>query len=206
MQTTKRKSGDLPWVNHAIRKRIKQRKAVYRREGRSSTWKRLKKVTEAMLSKRKEKYVLVQKDNLLARDSDRAYFKNVKSYKTASRPKPFDVTTLFPGKSEEEVAEALAVYFTKVSNEFQPLQPEEILVTYDKELPFLELHEVASRIRYFKKPKSMVRGDVFPSLMTKYSDFFAIPLRSIYNQITASKIWPLCWKRYLPRKFMNPLS
>ena len=88
----------------------------------------------------------------------------------------------------------MAVYFTKVSNEFLPLQPDEIPVTYDKELPFLELHEVASRIRYFKKPKSMVRGDVFPSLMTKYSDFFAIPLRSIYNQITSSKIWPLCWK------------
>ena len=38
LQTTKKKSGDLPWVNHAIRKRVKQRKAVYRREGRSAAW------------------------------------------------------------------------------------------------------------------------------------------------------------------------
>ena len=53
LKTTKRKSGDLPWVNNAIRKRIRQRKAVYKREGRSATWRRLKKITDGMLKKRK---------------------------------------------------------------------------------------------------------------------------------------------------------
>ena len=41
----------------------------------------------------------------------------------------------------------------------------------------------------------MVVGDIFPSLMTKYCNFLAIPQQSIYNEITSSKIWPLCWKR-----------
>ena len=40
--TTTRKSTDPPWINARVRKRIKQRKAVYRREGRSASWKRLK--------------------------------------------------------------------------------------------------------------------------------------------------------------------
>ena len=41
----------------------------------------------------------------------------------------------------------------------------------------------------------MVPGDIFPVLMTKFSDFLAIPLCDVYNTITASRIWPVCWKR-----------
>ena len=37
LKTTKRKSGDLPWINAAIRRRLRQRKVIYRREGRSAT-------------------------------------------------------------------------------------------------------------------------------------------------------------------------
>ena len=37
LKTTKRKSGDLPWINSAIRRQLRQRKSIYRREGRSAT-------------------------------------------------------------------------------------------------------------------------------------------------------------------------
>ena len=43
-----------------------------------------------------------------------------------------------------------------------------------------------------KKPKSMVRGDIFPDLVTEFADLLAIPLTSIYNEIsttTTTKIW-----------------
>ena len=138
--------------------------------------------------------MFVQKDNLLADDSDRAYIKNVKAYKSAERPKPYDVRLLFPRKSDLEVAESLANYFTEVSREFNPLSLDQIPVTYAKELPMLASHDVVARIRFFKKPKSMVKGDIFPCLMSMYSDSLAIPLRSIYNEIIRSKIRPLCWK------------
>ena len=137
------------------------------------------KVTESMLKKRKERYVLVQKGNILAEDSDRAYFKNGKAYKSAERPKPYDVRLLFPGKTDVEITEELASYFTTVSNEFQPLSQDEVPITYPKTLPMLTPAEVSTRIKYFKKPKSMVMGDIFPALMTKYCDFLAIPLSSI---------------------------
>ena len=41
----------------------------------------------------------------------------------------------------------------------------------------------------------MVPGDVFPCLMTKFSDFFAIRLTNIYNTIIQTKIWPTRWKK-----------
>ena len=40
----------------------------------------------------------------------------------------------------------------------------------------------------------MVAGDVFPAVITKFCDFFAIPLADIYSEITLSGIWPASWK------------
>ena len=41
----------------------------------------------------------------------------------------------------------------------------------------------------------MVKGDIFPELMTTISEFLAIPLMNIYNTITRTKEWPRIWKR-----------
>ena len=120
--TTRRKSSELPWINQRIRKRIRQRKDVYKKEGRSARWKRLKKITDEMLAARKKCYVEVQKNNLTGEDTQRNFFKNVKTYKSAARPAQFDVRSLVEGKSDMEVADDLAVFFNKISDEFTGLQ------------------------------------------------------------------------------------
>ena len=73
--TMRRKSTDPPWISRAIRKKLQQRRGIYRREGRSARWKRLKAITSRMIEKRRGRYVLSQKDALLARDGDRNFFK-----------------------------------------------------------------------------------------------------------------------------------
>ena len=40
----------------------------------------------------------------------------------------------------------------------------------------------------------MIRGDIFPGLVTRYANLLAIPLTSIYNEITLTKEWPTIWK------------
>ena len=40
----------------------------------------------------------------------------------------------------------------------------------------------------------MVRGDIFPALMSTYGDLLALPLCNIYNCITLTKVWPSIWK------------
>ena len=141
---------------------------------------------EDLIKHRREQYAGSQKDALLASDGQRNFFKNVKNYKSAKREAPFDVLTLFPGKSEPEVAEILAEHFNSISSEFDPLEQHQIPVTRS--------NEVAGRIRHFKKPKSMVRGDIFPALVSLYGDFLAIPLSNIYNEITVTRVWPRIWK------------
>ena len=111
------------------------------------------------------------------------------------KPTQFDVRTLYESKTDKEISEDLANYFVRISREFDPLEPEQVPFTTDRTLPELQNYEVSARIRKFRKPKLMVPGDVFPCLMTDFSDFFAIPLTIIYNEITTSRIWPACWKK-----------
>ena len=113
------------------------------------------------------------------------------------------------GQSDLDTAEKLADYFNRVSNEFEPLMPEEIPCTRQKEQPVLEEYEVAARIKKFREPKSTVPGDIFPQLVTQFADFLAISLTDIYNKITERKQWPFCWKKefvtIIPKK-SNPES
>ena len=102
---------------------------------------------------------------------------------------------LFPGKNDNEVANELASFFNRISQEFDPLEPSQIPRSHNRELPILQAYEVAARIKSFKKPRSMVRGDIFPSLMDRYGDLLAVPLSDIYNEITRTFIWPRCWKQ-----------
>ena len=111
----------------------------------------------------------------------------MKKYKACERPAQFDVRTLFPAMSDLEVAEELAKHFNEISSEFEPLEPKDIPSTKDRQLPILAPHEVAGRIRAFKKPKSMVRGDIFPALFSCYGDLLAIPLCDIFNTIARTR-------------------
>ena len=162
-----------------------------------------------LIAKRRKKYLESQKKGLLVEDATRIFFRNVKAFQAKERPKAFDVRVLFPGKDDVEVAEELAAFFNKISHEFSPLEPSQIPRTHDRALPRLSPFQVAGRIRAFKKPKSMVRGDIFPSLLHRYADLLAVPLTDIYNEITETSVWPRCWKQefvtVIP-KCRNPTS
>ena len=192
-------------------KMIEDRKQLFLDEGgRTEVWKAEKRRTNEEVRKRKRTYFDKQKENILAEDAGRNFYKHVRNFGTAERPKLFDVRDLMlPDQSDLQTANVLADYFNRISNEFEPLSQEDIPCTREKELPELHEYEVAARIRRFRKPKSTVPGDIFPQLVTQFADFLAIPLTDIYNCIITSKEWPLCWKReyvtIIPKK-NNPES
>ena len=156
---------------------IEDRKRFYREEGgRTAAWKLEKKKTDEAVKKRKRGFLDIQRAKLLAHDAGRDFYRQVKNFSTAERPKLFDVRDLMPdGQSDEQTAEELAKYFNRISDEFEPLGPGDIPTTRPKELPILHDYEVASRIRRFKKPRSTVPGDIFPQLVTQFAEFLAIP-------------------------------
>ena len=201
-KTTVRREKDPPWINPHVKALIKKRRRVYHREGRSSKWKALMKKVRKLVRKRAANYWDHQKRNLLSTDAGRTFFKNVKSYNCKERPPVFDVRSLFSASDDDSaVAEKLADHFNGISLEFNGLDPQAIPMTYSSPVQILSVATVASRLRKFKKPKSMVRHDIFPSLVNGASEYLAGPLTHIYNTISLSSTWPLLWKQ----EFVTPI-
>ena len=55
-------------------------------------------------------------------------------------------------------------------------------------------HEISTRLKTFKKPKSQVVGDIHPELVTKFHDMLAVPLAYVFNLSLATRAWPDLWK------------
>ena len=130
-KTVRRKSTNPPWMDKKTLGMIEDRRRLYVEEGgRSELWKEEKKRTREAVKKRKRDYFDKQKDRLLVEDANRNFYRHVKNLGTAERPRQFDVRDLMPEDySDQDTAEALADYFNRVSNEFDPLGPGDIPCT-----------------------------------------------------------------------------
>ena len=142
LKTTRRRSTDLPWLNRKTLKRIDRRKRLFWQNGgkRTEAWREEKVRIEDIVRQRKKEYLKTQKGHILADDASRNFFKHVKNFNTIEKPKQFDVRELLPGKNDVEVTETLAEYFNRVSQEFDPLQPNEIPQTKTRTMPGLQYH------------------------------------------------------------------
>ena len=188
-KTTRRKSNEHPWMNKRVKKMIKDRRDLFWEEGgRTEVWKEKKKEVAKKILERKRGYMDTQKEHILDADANRNFFKHVKNFSRFEPPEQFDIRSLLPGKNDNDVGEALADYFIQVSKEFDPLEPADIPSKKPAGGAVLERFEVAARLKKMRKPKSMVPGDIFPQLVTDYSDFLAIPLTSIYNEILSTYV------------------
>ena len=193
-KTTTRLETDPPWMNNKIKRLIKKRRKVYDREGRSTRWKSLKKQSDKLYTARAAEYMERQRSNLTSPDASRNFFRNVRSYRSRENPPQFNVSDLYPELDDAAASEKLAEHFNAISNEFAGLDPSQIPTTSSIALPALSIAEVMGRLKSFKKPKSMVAGDIFPCLINRTAHVLACPLSHIYNCITESGEWPSPWK------------
>ena len=183
---SRRRDGDLPWLDACAKKKIKKKKAIYRDEGKSDRWVKVCENLEKYLEMRQESYLENQRNKLLKSDADKQFHKNVKNFHSFEKPKQFNVADVMPGESEEKVAESASVFFNSISKEFRPLKPEDIPASHHRRIQPLTREEVAKQIRTQKKPGSMISGDIFPKLINSISDSLAVPLTSIYNEVIST--------------------
>ena len=194
MKTTTRRVSDPPWVDNKIRRLSRKRRKVYDREGRSPRWKELKKQCKDLYNKRAAVYMEEQKRTLTAPDASRAFLKNVRAYQSKEKPQQFDVRDLYPELADGDIATELAEHFNSISCEFDGLDPTRIPNIEPGYLPYLSIPDVVARVLKFRKPKSKVKGDIFPNLVNRVAPSLSIPLTHIFNAITISHEWPALWK------------
>ena len=189
------RSTDAPWFNNGIKKANRKKMRIYKAEGKSVRYMEAKKAYDKLVKKAKKCYLGSIIDKIMFAGNTQAYYSAVKLLKTKEAPKVWDIRDLFPGLSDFEISENVAGFFNGISQEYTPI-PNPKLLEEKKEWPkVIETHQVAARLRTFKKTKSQVPGDISPDLVSKFYDLLAIPLAHIFNQALGSREWPELWKQ-----------
>ena len=104
--------------------------------------------------------------------------------------------------SPAQSAEVIAEHFTSISQELSPFDISRLppntqayLLTQDQMLaPELSTQDVFKRITKAKKPNSQVPGDLPIKLVKTFSEYLATPVKTIYNKITKTALFPSQWK------------
>ena len=102
--------------------------------------------------------------------------------------------------SPEESAEALADHFSKISQEFEPIDASKFspalrnkILQPSESVPILEEYQVFRKIISSKKPNSSVPGDIPKKVVTSFAVELAKPVKNIFNAINLTAEYPRQW-------------
>ena len=90
--TVKRKSTEDPWITEKIRKKIRQRQKVFKKQGRSKAWKKLKKITMKMIKFHREQYIERHKIIITTPGANALFYRNVRAYNSPEKPKIWNIS------------------------------------------------------------------------------------------------------------------
>ena len=174
---------------------MNKRIALFRNEGRSLRWKSLDKAIKKTLSTRKEAYFNKETEKLKAIGRGSGWY----SILNKMNDKPSDdwnITQLEPDKTPKEIATNLAKHFSDITNQTNELVIEEVTsnILNQTTIPQLLQSTVATKLKDYKKPNSVVPGDIPARLTNEKSTSLSIPLTWIYNTCLINTRWPRVWK------------
>ena len=194
-KTRKKKSSEPVWMADWIRDLIEDRRKIFQTDrGRSERWKVVKKRTSKIITKRKKKCDQFILEKFRRENNPGKLFHHVDCLLGNNTKPRWSPTEMFPEKTPLETAEEMASFFNSISQQYEPLNQEDIPFTFPRSLPTLTVNQVKDQIKKQKKPKSTVDGDLPPQLWDLYPDVLAPPVTDLFNMITEKKSWPGQWK------------
>ena len=97
----------------------------------------------------------------------------------------------------EQQAEVIADRFAEISNLYEPLRTEDILIPNgenSKPCPLFEPFQIYEKICKMKKKIATISGDVPWRIIAEYLVELSNPRSNIYNSATLAGVWPNLWK------------
>ena len=192
---------DDPWFNEELRKLKRQKQRQYECHGKNAKYDKLQAKFDEKLKNEKLKYI--QKIENEVREGRKG-----STYPALKRlgARHFETTKSgfqLPEHAElnlssAQSAELIAEHFSRISQEFEPLNtsllPPNVqlfLSNYDPNLaPKLSTSDVYSRIMKAKKPNGIVPGDLPKKLVQHCATTISVLANIIFNKITLSANFP----------------
>ena len=201
LKTVRVSTFDLPFFDERLRALRRRRQRAYRRSGRSPEYLKIKKEFDKAFVKAAHNY----KDKVVSEVTEgkrgSAYKALKKLADNSSHNENFHIPAHVESNfSPQDSAEALADYFSQISQEFNPIDPDsfspslkEKLVDFTEKTPILEEYQIHQKIQAAKKPNSMVGGDLPKKVVKEFAVELTTPLMMIFNAITSKAEYPRQW-------------
>ena len=187
-KTSRRRSNEPPGNTEGLRKLSRQKKRVYKEEGKSRTWHRLQSEFDTKLEDRRLEFVERARKK---GPNSKEYLGTIKSLISGESCSGWDVADLFPDMDPGQVGDQVTEFFTAITDEFEPLQETRTIPAHRR--PITE-EEVRNKLRIAKKPSSAVKGDLLPRVMKRHYGEVVRPVTQIFNAVFRSGKWPSMWK------------
>ena len=111
------RSTDDPWITDKVRRAIRRRNRAYTKTmKRTDRWKLLKHHTNQLIAEEKLKYYEREEKKLHVYNPKAIPYKILKDLTEPERPAPWTVNNLRPDSKDEDIAEELAVYFSRITD------------------------------------------------------------------------------------------
>ena len=203
-KTFRRRSNEKPWITNGIRKKSRRKRMIFRRRGRSASWRELSRNLEVEVRESKEAFV----DNAIEKGGNgKDFYAAVKKLSGPGNSQAWSVRDLFPGIQDEEICKEVTDYFSSVGGR-DPGRPMPDLPSGPVGLRFTP-DKVVDLLKKLKKKDSHVPGDPLPFLVRSAPELFALPVAILFNKACEEGNWPSRWKtEYITiiPKVKNPAS
>ena len=197
-----RKSTDKPWVTDNFKRIADRRKRLFRTEGRSADWRRMKAITTRMSDQKKLSFYENEAERLAQSGSHQLPYSALEKIGKKDGSDNFDVGNLWPEKTRKEVLATLAEYFAGISKEFTPL-PETLSESLlagsnledagpDEEWTRADTQE---EFNEYKIPKTTISIDPPPKFLREAMNIVVQPVTKIYRAVLNGATWPRIWKK-----------
>ena len=200
-------SDDEPWFSEKLKKLQRKKARLFRKNRNSEQYKKMKKKYEIEITKAKKDFKIRTIDDALKAKSAQWYskLKKITKYdRNKSENVEVDEISHLPQESQ---AEAIADSFSAISNEYEKINKDEIVIPpfNQSSIPQFKPHKVMKYLRNIKTNKSTAPGDIPPRIIKEFAFYLSIPLSNIINAGLRVGHWPKIYKREtitpIPKQF-----
>ena len=187
---------DQPFFNDKLVKLKRKKCREYTKNRRSDKWKKLSEVYKVVLAKAKKDYYRRKIKNL-RKVNPRKWYNELKKLTSFDQHKAEQIIVEdIKHLTEKEQAEKIADKFSAVSQEYDKLMDEDIIIPmFDvSEIPCIEEEEVRDTLKGLDSNKANVKDDIPARILKQYCEDLAKPVAFVINSSIRQGKWPDIFK------------
>ena len=176
-------SDDQPFFSDQLKRLHRKKRREFNKNRRSAKYMKLKRLFKLKVSQEKVKFKKKMIDDVM-NCGDRLWYSKLKRITNYDQEKTNLVQVEeINHMSDQEQAEAIADSFSNISNEYNPVDKNQILIPpfCQSSVPQYKPHQIRKYLEGIKTNKSTAPGDIPAKIIKEYSQFLCVPFSDVIN-------------------------